>query len=215
MADKHHIPRVSKVDDDINQALPLPTDTMSSSFWRRVVATFIDIGIVIFMAVFVISPLVHSSYYSLTLSEMFYSYLRWVALITFLFWATYVTLLNASRWRATLGQKLLRIQVVSVFGERISYIKALGRFIIFSAPTVILFAGALEEIFSVLPFGVFPAYDVVRTEVNITENFYILVLLVSLGQLMLIWSMLTANHSRVLWDYIWKTRVLLNTPRDL
>lgn len=215
MADKHHIPRVSKVDGDINQAMPLPTDTMSSSFWRRVAAACIDIAIIIAAAVFIISPVVHSTYYSLTLSDMFYSYLRWVALITFLFWAIYVTLFNASHWRATIGQKLLRIQVVTIYGERISYIKALGRFILFSAPTVILFAGGIEEIFSVLPFGIFPAYDVVRTDMNITENFYILVLIVCLAQFMSVWSMLTANHSRVFWDYIWKTRVLLNTPRNL
>lgn len=205
---KHKIPRVAKLDDEANE-LPLASDLLVASLWRRLLAVLLDLGIIATLTFYGTNPALH-----MIISDVeFYGYMRILAFASFATWGLYVSLCNVSAMRATIGQGIMRIYVCDVFGARINMLKAIGRFVVFSAPILLLIAGGLEEIMSVFPALFFADPDPAMKEVS--EYFYVLVLVVALAQFMLIWPLLAGNYSRVLWDDLFHTRVLLKKMRSL
>jgi uncharacterized RDD family membrane protein YckC len=215
MTKKHIIPRVSKFTGDINDVMPLATDILTASATRRVCATIIDMLVIAGLSVYALSPLTRSIYRELNSYDAFFDYLSALGLSVYVLWGIYVTVMNGSALRATLGQLVMRIYVTSVFGNRISYLVACARFLIFSAPLRLLYIVTIAEIISAFPVGFLPEYDLIRKDTEINDISYILILLLCLIQLVFLWAIMTANYSRVLWDWVLKTRVLMRTPREL
>lgn len=60
----------------------------------------------------------------------------------------YYALLESSSWQATLGKRLLKIKVTNLHGNRISFLRATGRYFAKFLSTLILFIGYLMVIFT-------------------------------------------------------------------
>ena len=68
--------------------------------------------------------------------------------VFFLLWGLYNSLMHASNWQATLGKRAMGIIVTDVHGERLSFGKALLRFLGKLLSTMILFVGYLFALFT-------------------------------------------------------------------
>ncbi len=193
--------------------LPLATDVLVASLWRRLVAFIIDMAIVSALIIYVTTPILTNLFGTMDDQTIIDKYVRLLALESLLTWGIYVVCFNVSRLRATVGQRAMRIYVCDIFGNTIKLPVAMGRFLIFAAPMLVLIAGGIEDIVTVLPamFGVaIPHAHMVEPN----ENFTILFLVVGLVQFLLIWPLLTGNYSRVLWDDLFNTRVLMDKMRS-
>jgi uncharacterized RDD family membrane protein YckC len=109
-----------------------------AGFWLRFVAVIIDGVVLAFAGWVVLLPFAASfSLRALLRGRAFESPEEWIALTGLLFkiliirtvlhWL-YYALLESSEWQATIGKKLLGIEVTDMIGNRISFGRASGRF---------------------------------------------------------------------------------------
>ncbi len=192
--------------------VPLASDTLVASAARRLVAFLIDVCLIAAFAWYVMLPFLQAMPSLPQQGHEPLSYIRTLAMAAFVSWCAYVVLFNTSDWQATPGQRLMRIYVCTVFGQELSLITATGRFIIFSAPVVILTAGGLEEIISVLPF-IRDVETLAGYQVEVSEFFYPVFMGVAMIQFIMTWPLLTGNPSRVIWDQLFHTTVLQRDMR--
>ncbi|MED1741590.1 RDD family protein [Bacillus swezeyi] len=71
-----------------------------------------------------------------------------LASISFIVYFLYFTLMESSKWQATLGKKIMGIQVVEAEGERLSFGRAAGRFLARSFLSPILLIGYILAFFT-------------------------------------------------------------------
>lgn len=69
-------------------------------------------------------------------------------LITLLISTAYYAIFQSSKWQATVGKKLLHIKVTTLNGERIGFIRAVGRHLAMTFLSSILFIGYLMVFFT-------------------------------------------------------------------
>ncbi|MFT8320909.1 MAG: RDD family protein [Bacillus sp. (in: firmicutes)] len=70
------------------------------------------------------------------------------ASIFILITALYYTIFQSSKWQATIGKKLLGLKVMTINGERISFWRSLGRYLIMCFLSGILFIGYIMAAFT-------------------------------------------------------------------
>lgn len=58
-----------------------------------------------------------------------------------LFWLVYYSVFHSSEWQATIGKKVVGLKVVDVYGNRISFARAVGRYFSMFLSTITLFVG--------------------------------------------------------------------------
>lgn len=104
-----------------------------AGFWRRVAAIVIDIIIMWVPASLFRWVAPHMGVSGMTLEIIDFLYLMVV-------WAAYYGFMESSRSQATLGKQVLKLKVVDYEGGRISFTKAVGRF--------------LGQFISILPLGI-------------------------------------------------------------
>lgn len=111
--------------------------TQYAAFWRRALAFFVDLAIIAFVNAFLILPLatilglreskaaneVRSAFVMFLLG----AYLVTTIIIVIIAWL-YYAYSESSRFRATLGKKLLGIQVTDIGGGQVSFSTASVRF---------------------------------------------------------------------------------------
>lgn len=68
--------------------------------------------------------------------------------VFFLIWGLYNALMHASNWQATLGKRVMGIIVTDVEGERLSFSKALLRFLGKLLSTILFFIGYFFALFT-------------------------------------------------------------------
>jgi uncharacterized RDD family membrane protein YckC len=66
-----------------------------------------------------------------------------IAVIAAVVCCAYFILLEGSKWQGTLGKKLLKLKVVDNTNKSLSLLKALKRYVIFSAPSLVVYSVAL------------------------------------------------------------------------
>lgn len=140
------------------------SDFKIAAFWKRAVAFIVDALVVTILFCLLIhvvnillalpvdytpflergislkmTPYVEEHFVEIVL---LYSLLKLVVLIP------YFTLLESSRLQATLGKLLLGIKVVDVLGKRISFVRAMGRFLAKILSGQVLLIGYLMAAFS-------------------------------------------------------------------
>jgi len=112
-------------------------------FWIRVVARLID-GILLVVLLLIIEVLLRGG--TLQEYESAEQELRWL-----LFWVVaqwlYFAGLHASPWQATLGKRMIGMRVVGPQGERISFLRATGRYLAEIPSWMILMIGYLMVAF--------------------------------------------------------------------
>ena len=187
--------------------LPLASDVLLASAARRLIAFVIDMMIITALVWYGVFPLAMR-----LLPAERHNPLQLFTLLFFLSWGLYVALCNASPLRATPGQGLMRVYVATVFGGTISFIAAIGRFIVFSAPALCMMMFGAGEILHLLPVGFSSDATLDMSYSSFSELFYIIPVLV---QFLMIWPMLNGNYNRVLWDRLFHSCVLRSTPRTI
>lgn len=188
-------------------SLPFASEVLMASAARRFAACIIDLLLVIMLVYWVALPLAAEflPYEHRRISQL-------SILLFFLTWGTYATISNATILRATPGQMIMRIYVATLFGNTISPFASIGRFIIFSAPTLCMIVLGANEVLQILPPGFSSNATLDMTYSSLSELFYIIPVLV---QFLMIWPMLRGNYSRVLWDRLFHTCVLRTNLRNL
>lgn len=101
-------------------------------FWKRFLAYIID-SCILFVAFFVISlfgmiPLIGVTTFAASEGIITLSAIVWYVVLL-IAQVLYFVLLESSRLQGTIGKKALGIKVVDKFGERISFGKALTRYV--------------------------------------------------------------------------------------
>jgi uncharacterized RDD family membrane protein YckC len=123
-----------------------------AGFWLRFVAVIIDGIILFFVSQILLLPFAASMGFGMRgmfngrspnpadFIPMFGIILRIFAIRMILNWL-YYALLESSSWRATLGKKALGLEVTDLYGNRISFGRATGRFFAKIISSIILFIG--------------------------------------------------------------------------
>ncbi len=187
-------------------SLPLASDILVASAARRLLAFMIDMAIITALVWYAFPKA--ATFFSLSPHQPMPSLPLWF----FLTWGTYVALWNASSLRATPGQGLMRIYVADIFGGTLSPVAAIGRFIVFSTPTLIMLIFGSGEILHVIPGNFSTDSSLDMSYSSLSELFYIVPVLL---QFLMVWPMLNGNYNRVLWDRLFHSCVLRCTPRSL
>jgi uncharacterized RDD family membrane protein YckC len=201
---------LNRPEKQANKALLLlASDVLVASTARRLAAFIIDACIILILALTAVFPMLMHLFPPLQNSEI----LRLVTFSLFGVWGIYVVTFNASPLRATVGQLLLSIQVCTVFGGTLSVFAAIGRFIVCTAPVMCLLVVGVGEIIAVLPkqWRGNHLYALMHNTDN--EMLYTLLMVPALMQFILIWPLLTSNYTRVLWDKLFHSCVLLRAIR--
>lgn len=129
------------------------TDTYAS-FGRRLGAYLLD-GMILS---FTVSALAATGLFSLfgleidlsKLSDPAYSIMenKGYLLVTFIIGLLYYTILQSSKWQATVGKKIVGIKVVTLEGERISYFTALVRHLVMFFLSSLFYIGFIMALFT-------------------------------------------------------------------
>jgi uncharacterized RDD family membrane protein YckC len=144
--------------------MPLPQTTAAAledyaGFWKRVAAFILD-GIVLYIPNLIIMKSMGSDAAQATMTQAilaapgdphammtayghFYSAMAAASLITTLLTWLYFALCESSAWQATLGKLALGIRVTDLQGNRISFLRALGRYPAKLLSGIILYVGFL------------------------------------------------------------------------
>ena len=129
-------------------AIPAPAPGhVYAGFWRRFAAFLIDtvlLGVAVFILAFLISffvllGLVSSGQQPTDQNLIGASYALY-AILFVLLWLYYAGL-ESSPWQATIGKRLMRLVVTDLFGRRISFGRATGRYFSKILSLLILAAG--------------------------------------------------------------------------
>ena len=129
---------------------PMPASAPSQAyagFWRRLAAYAID-TVLLFVGLFILNVLVQffvilgllSSGQTLTDESYAGTLLVLSGILIVLVWLYYAGL-ESSAWQATIGKRLMRLVVTDLYGRRISFGRATGRYWSKILSTLILFAG--------------------------------------------------------------------------
>lgn len=124
-------------------------DTKYAGFWLRFAAYVIDYIVVdlLMLVPYLIGSLileyVDAYYYDITdETSLILIAIAFVILgIGSLMALLYYPILHSSKWQATLGKMAVGIKVVDIYGNRISFLRAFGRYFATIISTVILFIG--------------------------------------------------------------------------
>jgi len=101
------------------------SETNFGGFWIRLAAYLIDFVVIAIPLVIIESFLSINSY-----------------LIPAV-WCIYNTCFHSSNWQATIGKRVLGLKVVNIYGERISFARALGRHFALNLSILLLYIGIL------------------------------------------------------------------------
>lgn len=129
---------------------PMPAPAPShayAGFWRRLAAYAID-TVLLFVGLFILNVLFQffvilgllSSGQTLTDESYAGTLLVLSGILIVLVWLYYAGL-ESSAWQATIGKRLMRLVVTDLYGRRISFGRATGRYWSKILSTLILFAG--------------------------------------------------------------------------
>ena len=129
---------------------PMPASAPSQAyagFWRRLAAYAID-TVLLFVGLFILNVLVQffvilgllSSGQTLTDESYAGTLLVLSGILIVLVWLYYAGL-ESSAWQATIGKRLMRLVVTDLYGRRISFGRATGRYWSKILSMLILFAG--------------------------------------------------------------------------
>ena len=140
-------------------------------------------------------------------------FLRSILMSLWITWGGYVTFSNCSRYRATIGQKMMRIYVCTIFGGTVPWGVALGRFVIFSAPLFFLLSAGGQDLVPRMLLNDFTEITFASESPLRDELFYTLLMIPLVIQFIFLWSFMTGNYGRVLWDRLFHACVLQRNIR--
>ncbi|MEH6940291.1 RDD family protein [Bacillus sp. JJ722] len=125
-----------------------------ASFGRRLAAYVID-GLILSVIVSILGAVGVLSFFGVNfdasqLQDPTYSIAnnKGYLYATFLIGMLYYTILQSSKWQATIGKKLLGMKVVTLEGERISFIRALIRHLVMFSISSIFYIGFIMALFT-------------------------------------------------------------------
>jgi len=127
---------------DLLQPADLETEVVYAGFLLRLVAYIIDLACIYLTAILIMLPL---QYFLIETSDDMAMILM---LILFLGVVLYFPLMESSKWQATLGKRAVRIKVTDMYGQRIGFGKALGRFFGKIVSGMILYIGYIMAAFT-------------------------------------------------------------------
>jgi uncharacterized RDD family membrane protein YckC len=181
--------------DPLNRPLPehmLPKqqpsgDLILAGFINRSIACLIDTILV--FAIFYGSCFALSKQYGAISSNI-------VCGGILLIWASYIIIFSIIRGNSTIGQKITKIRLYSLFSDKITFGIALYRFILISYPILIASCVAPSFIAEILLPN-----KMLHIEGSINENLSNTILLVcTFIELILLFPLLSNNYRNVSWD---------------
>lgn len=117
---------VTVIGNDLSGQILITDDTQFGGFWRRFAAVIIDFFAML-MPLLLVSILLRASIIFVTDIDL--DVLNFIeSIVTMCVWWLYYSLFDSSSWQATLGKRALRLKVVDLDGNRISFARASGRF---------------------------------------------------------------------------------------
>ncbi|BDS12565.1 RDD family protein [Aureispira anguillae] len=129
--------------DDLNYLNKKSPPFVYVGFWRRLAATFTDFVVLSFL-VALLSALI--GFLSLLLPTIIIHFLEEVFVFVLILF--YFPLWEFSVYQATIGKQLFSMKVVGSKGQRISFLRALGRFLAKFISYAISFIGFIMIIFT-------------------------------------------------------------------
>lgn len=120
-------------------------DSMYAGFWRRFVAILVD-GFIITIPILIITSILvfnelNTAYNNGYYTEPSNSITGWGYLLGLAINIIYFAGMHASKWQATIGKKMMGIKVTDMNGNRISFLRAVGRLFGTYVSTIILYIG--------------------------------------------------------------------------
>lgn len=101
-------------------------ETQFGGFWRRFAAVIIDFFAMV-IPILLVSTLLRASIFFVT--DINLSLLNFIeSIVTIFMWWLYYSFFHSSSWQATLGKRALGLKVVDLDGNRLSFVRASGRF---------------------------------------------------------------------------------------
>ncbi len=132
---------------------PQPTESVTyANFWIRFAAVFID-GLVLLIPGTAIQWILMGSYLTNPnaiqddLEGYLTNYAYTMVIMNLLYWL-YFALMESSEWQATLGKRAVNIKVTDLDGNRISFLRATGRFFGKILSSLILLVGYIMAAFT-------------------------------------------------------------------
>ena len=117
---------VTVIGNDLSGQILITDDTQFGGFWRRFAAVIIDFFAML-IPLLLVSTLLRASIFFVTDIDL--NVLNFIeSVVTMCVWWLYYSLFDSSSWQATLGKRALRLKVVDLDGNRISFARASGRF---------------------------------------------------------------------------------------
>ena len=116
------------------------SETNFGGFWIRLAAYLIDFVVIAIPLVIIESLILVFGKFSDTQTESFLSINSYLIPAV---WCIYNTCFHSSNWQATIGKRVLGLKVVNIYGERISFARALGRHFALNLSILLLYIGIL------------------------------------------------------------------------
>lgn len=199
---------------DSDTHLPTASEVLVAGSLRRIGSFVVDAVLIVVIARLVMMPFLDWLTGTTSPAAQNDPAFTSIAMPLFMSWCLYVVLFSVSSWRATPGQRLCGIYIASVLGEEITIGMALGRFLVMAAPLLVFIAEGQAELQRLFTPALAMGEFVMPAPEAFSVHFTTLLMVTGLAQLALLWPLCAGNPTRILWDRLFNTVVLLRRMRD-